>query len=81
MLELIESVKKHGVMVPAIARPKPDGGYELVASHRRQRASQLAGLDSMPVIVMNLDDNDTMRCWEFIPVIWNQNSWGMSRTI
>ena len=60
MLELIESVKKHGVMVPAIARPKPDGGYELVAGHRRQRASQLAGLDSMPVIVMNLDDNDTI---------------------
>ena len=59
MLELIESVKKHGVLVPAIARPKPDGGYELVAGHRRQRASQLAGLDSMPVIVMNLDDNDT----------------------
>ena len=57
MLELIESVKKHGVLVPAIARPKPEGGYELVAGHRRQRASQLAGLDSMPVIVMNLDDN------------------------
>ena len=52
MLELIDSVKKHGVLVPAIARPKPDGGYELVAGHRRQRASQLAGLDSMPVIVM-----------------------------
>ncbi|MFR2043006.1 MAG: ParB/RepB/Spo0J family partition protein [Oscillospiraceae bacterium] len=60
MLELIESVKKHGVLVPAIARPKPEGGYELVAGHRRQRASQLAGLDSMPVIVMNLDDNDTI---------------------
>ena len=45
MLELIESVKKHGVLVPAIARPKPDGGYELVAGHRRQRASQLASLD------------------------------------
>ena len=60
MLELIDSVKKHGVLVPAIARPKPDGGYELVAGHRRQRASQLAGLDSMPVIVMNLDDNDTI---------------------
>lgn len=60
MLELIESVKKHGVLVPAIARPKPDGGYELVAGHRRQRASQLAGLDSMPVIVMNLDDNDAI---------------------
>ena len=60
MLELIESVKKHGVLVPAIARPKPDGGYELVSGHRRQRASQLAGLDSMPVIVMSLDDNDTI---------------------
>ena len=41
MLELIESVKKHGVLVPAIARPKSEGGYELVAGHRRQRASQL----------------------------------------
>ena len=61
MLELIESVKKHGVLIPAIARPKPEGGYELVAGHRRQRASQLAGLDSMPVIVMNLDDNDTIK--------------------
>ena len=60
MLELIDSVKKHGVLVPAIARPDPNGGYELVAGHRRQRASQLAGLDSMPVIVMNLDDNDTI---------------------
>ena len=60
MLELIESVKKHGVLVPDISRPKPDGGYELVAGHRRQRASQLAGLDSMPVIPMNLDDNDTI---------------------
>ena len=60
MLELIESVKKHGVLVPAIARPKPDGSYELIAGHRRQRASQLAGFDSMPVIVVNLDDNDTI---------------------
>lgn len=60
MLELIESVKEHGVLIPAIARPKADGSYELIAGHRRQRASQLAGLDSMPVIVMDLDDNDTI---------------------
>lgn len=57
MQELIESVKQFGVLVPAIARPKESGGYELIAGHRRQKASQLAGLDSMPVVVMNLDDS------------------------
>lgn len=60
MQELIESVKQFGVLVPAIARPKESGGYELIAGHRRQKASQLAGLDSMPVVVMNLDDNDAI---------------------
>ena len=60
MMELVESVKQFGVLVPAIARPREDGSYELIAGHRRQKACELAGLDSMPVIVMNLDDNDTI---------------------
>ena len=60
MMELIESVKQFGVLVPAIARPREDGSYELIAGYRRQKACQLAGLDSMPVIVMHLDDNDAI---------------------
>lgn len=60
MQELVASVAESGVLVPAIARPMEGGGYELIAGHRRRRASQLAGLDSMPVIVMNLDDNDAI---------------------
>ena len=60
MMELVESVKQFGVLIPAVARPKKDGGYELIAGHRRQKACELAGLDSMPVIVMNLDDNDAI---------------------
>ncbi len=60
MMELVESVKQFGVLVPAIARPREDGSYELIAGHRRQKACELAGLDSMPVIVMNLDDNNAI---------------------
>ena len=60
MMELVESVKQFGVLVPVIARPREDGSYELIAGHRRQKACELAGLDSMPVIVMNLDDNDAI---------------------
>ena len=60
MMELVESVKQFGVLIPAIARPREDGCYELIAGHRRQKACELAGLDSMPVIVMNLDDNDAI---------------------
>ena len=60
MMELVESVKQFGVLVPAIARSREDGSYELIAGHRRQKACELAGLDSMPVIVMNLDDNDAI---------------------
>lgn len=60
MMELVESVKQFGVLVPAIARPREDGSYELIAGHRRQKACELAGLDSMPVIVLNLDDNDAI---------------------
>lgn len=57
MIETADSIKKYGVLVPAIARPRPDGGYELVAGHRRRRASELAGKETMPVIVLDLDDD------------------------
>ena len=57
MIEAADSIKKYGVLVPAIARPLPDGGYELVAGHRRRRASELAGKETMPVIVRDLDDD------------------------
>lgn len=57
MAETAESIKEYGVLVPAIARPRDEGGYELVAGHRRHRASELAGLDTMPVLVRNLDDD------------------------
>ncbi len=57
MQETAESIKEYGVLVPAIARPKEGGGYELVAGHRRKRACELAGLETMPVIVRDLDDD------------------------
>ena len=57
MAETAESINKYGVLVPAIARPRDEGGYELVAGHRRHRASELAGLETMPVLVRNLDDD------------------------
>ena len=57
MRETVESVVRFGVLVPAIARPDPEGGYELVAGHRRHRACELAGMDTMPVIVRELDDD------------------------
>ena len=55
MKETVESVKEYGVLIPAIARPREGGGYELVAGHRRKHACELAGLDTMPVIVRDLD--------------------------
>ena len=57
MLDTAESVKKYGVLVPAIARPRNEGGYELIAGHRRKRACELAEFETMPVIVRNLDDD------------------------
>lgn len=57
MRDMVESIKQYGVLSPAIARPMPDGGYELVSGHRRKRACELAGLDAMPVIVRELDDD------------------------
>lgn len=57
MADTAESIKEYGVLVPAIARPRDEGGYELVAGHRRRRASELAGLETMPVIIRNLNDD------------------------
>ena len=57
MMETADSVRQYGVLVPAIARPDPSGGYELVSGHRRHRASELAGMETMPVIVRELDDD------------------------
>mgnify|MGYP000105042542 CR=1 FL=1 len=57
MMETADSIKQYGVLVPAIARPDPEGGYELVAGHRRHRASELAGKETMPVIIRDLDDD------------------------
>ena len=57
MMETADSIKQYGVLVPAIARPDPEGGYELVAGHRRHRASELAGKETMPVIVRDLDND------------------------
>lgn len=57
MMETADSIKQYGVLVPTIARPDPEGGYELVAGHRRHRASELAEKETMPVIVRDLDDD------------------------
>ena len=55
MQETAESVKEYGILVPALARPREDGGYELIAGHRRKHACDLAGLTTMPVIVRDID--------------------------
>lgn len=57
MQDTVDSVREYGVLVPAIARPDPNGGYELIAGHRRHHASELAGKETMPVIVRDLDDD------------------------
>ena len=57
MIDTAESIRQYGVLVPAIARPDPNGGYELVAGHRRHHASEIAGKETMPVIVRDLDDD------------------------
>ena len=57
MMETADSIRQYGVLVPAIARPDPNGGYELVAGHRRHHASEIAGKETMPVIVRDLDDD------------------------
>lgn len=60
MVDLIESVQKSGVLVPAIARPLPEGGYQLISGHRRRYASELAGLDYMPTIISKLSDDEAI---------------------
>lgn len=60
LFELMLSIEKEGVIVPALARPKADGGYELIAGHRRKVACKWAGLDSMPVVIRDLDDNQAV---------------------
>ena len=57
MQRTVESVEQYGVLSPLIARPRPEGGYEIISGHRRQHAAQLAGLDALPVIV-HIADND-----------------------
>ncbi len=57
MLEMTDSVKQYGVLVPGLVRPKTDGGYEMVAGHRRKKASELAGKETIPCIVRELDDD------------------------
>ena len=60
MTEMAESVRQYGVLVPALVRPKEDGGYEMVAGHRRKAATELAGLDKLPCIVRNLTDDEAI---------------------
>ena len=57
MLDMAESVREHGVLVPALVRPREEGGYEMVAGHRRHKASELAERETMPVIIRDLDDD------------------------
>ena len=60
LFELMQSIEKEGVIVPALARPKADGGYELIAGHRRKAACKWEGLDCMPVVIRDLDDNQSV---------------------
>ena len=57
MQETAESIRQYGVLVPAIVRPREDGGYEIIAGHRRRHGSELAGLSTMPCIVRQMDDD------------------------
>ncbi|MDO4322101.1 MAG: ParB/RepB/Spo0J family partition protein [Lachnospiraceae bacterium] len=57
MMDTAESIRQYGVLVPAIARPDPNGGYELISGHRRHHASEIAGKETMPVIIRELDDD------------------------
>lgn len=60
LFELMQSIEKEGVIVPALARPKAGGGYELIAGHRRKAACKWAGIDVMPVVIRELDDNQAV---------------------
>lgn len=64
MRKMAESIAEYGILVPGIVRPRPEGGYELVSGHRRKRGSELAGKDTMPVLVRTLDDDEaTISSW------------------
>ena len=60
MAQTVESIKKHGVLVPGIVRPRPEGGFEIISGHRRKRACELAGLISMPVLIKQYDDDESV---------------------
>lgn len=60
MEETVESIKENGVLVPGIVRPRPDGGYEIIAGHRRKRACELAGLETMPVMIREYTDDEAI---------------------
>ena len=60
MMDMAESIKQHGVLVPALVREKPEGGYEMIAGHRRKMASELAGKTEMPCIIRNLTDDEAV---------------------
>ena len=60
MMETAESVKRYGVLVPGVARPREAGGYEIIAGHRRKRACEIAGLKTMPVIIRDIDDDEAI---------------------
>lgn len=60
MQETVDSIKEHGVMVPGIVRPRPEGGYEILAGHRRRHASELAGKETMPVIIKEVTDDEAV---------------------
>ena len=57
MRDTVQSIREHGVLVPVLVRPQPDGGYEIVSGHRRHRACLLAGIETIPVIVREMDDD------------------------
>ena len=65
MMKTAESVRDFGVLTPAIVRPDPDGGYEIVSGHRRHRASELAGKETMPAIVRDLDDDAVQTVYQY----------------
>ena len=60
MTRTVESIAQYGVLAPLIARPRPEGGYEIISGHRRKHAAELAGLKTLPVIVRNMDDDQAV---------------------
>ena len=81
MMETADSIKQYGVLVPAIARPDPEGGYELVAGHRRHRASELAEKETMPVIVRDLDDDAATIMQTILPITCSVRWKSSTRTV